>query len=737
MGKLKAKSNEAKRKVTVSMSKTKLDVEMTITKRLQRLEDGLAKSVEAAITEYMEDLKAKNVKAADNSPNTVTSSAPAALHPQSSNADRIGAAFVVDLTERLKVLEKFFHGFSDVQVHTVTAEAGANVEVPLPAEAPPAVPVVVVAKQRQQQEEEKGEKKEEEEKGEAKKEVDTPTPTLSPAPNPAATAAPPAPAPAAPTAPSPAASTTLTSSSSPPSSSSSSSSAAAATTATATARRPSISKVSPSNPATSVGLVWQLTSSQKVLKNELSDLKAELAKLSADVARRPRRSSMQRELANVKVNAETGELVDVAEVADSEAADMMDDDDYILNEVKKLAQRLSDEYMTKEDMNDMYRKSLSLKKHSSRPQTPAEQPKREMVVPLANSSKHDEEVDDKISKLSEDYNKDHEELMNFESRLSEIIDGIHREVDVLHENKMNKEDHKAFEENTRRQMEGAKYRQEEMRQQVDSKLTQVESDTEKLKKYIEDLEDNIKKLMSTKGISKDEFDQQLVSATSRIETNLQRALMAGVIEELTQKVATLTASLTDLPGMDQIESMIANLEKTLSAQFGDSRTIQIILENLKSDLRRKVTKSDVLNLVNASVEEIRDSLNAPDDTMMIGRVPVRCLSCNQSLTGMHGSKAKAVNHKALSMTPSTLAPDPAKSAYLVENGVMVRDAASFNSGGRMGALKPLGNHTAPGVPRVSVGIGQRRGGGGANSPGGTGTIVKGVTSRPGTAPGFA
>ena len=213
---------------------------------------------------------------------------------------------------------------------------------------------------------------------------------------------------------------------------------------------------------------------------------------------------------------------------------------------------------------------------------------------------------------------------------------------------------------------------------------------------------------------------------SYAHTRLQRALTAGVFEELSQRVKELTGMITDKPGHDQIEVMIAELEKTLKATMGDSRTIQIILENLKSDLRRKVTKSDVLNLVNASVDEIKGSMHAPDDTMMIGSIPYRCLSCNQSLTGMHKTKAKNVNHKSMSLVPSTLAPDTGR--YLVENGGGLREGVAVGGSGRMGALKPLGVGSSPGVPRVSVGIGLRR-------SSGSGKLTKGSTiGRPGTAP---
>jgi hypothetical protein len=116
--------------------------------------------------------------------------------------------------------------------------------------------------------------------------------------------------------------------------------------------------------------------------------------------------------------------------------------------------------------------------------------------------------------------------------------------------------------------------------------------------------------------------------------------------------------------------------------------------------------------------------------MMAGVASYRCLACNQSTTRMHGTRADHVSHKALAMTPSTLAPDPAKSLYHVENGVVVR---ADGGSGRMGALKPLGVSSPPGVPRVSVGIGQRASGRGSGGSGGgsVGRISKG---RPGTAP---
>ena len=78
--------------------------------------------------------------------------------------------------------------------------------------------------------------------------------------------------------------------------------------------------------------------------------------------------------------------------------------------------------------------------------------------------------------------------------------------------------------------------------------------------------------------------------------------MRSTFGDLNNKLKDIEKGLADRPGEEQIADMMKTLEADLAERFGDSRTIQIILENLKLDLRKKTTKTDVLGLVNGVVE---------------------------------------------------------------------------------------------------------------------------------------
>ena len=109
------------------------------------------------------------------------------------------------------------------------------------------------------------------------------------------------------------------------------------------------------------------------------------------------------------------------------------------------------------------------------------------------------------------------------------------------------------------------------------------------------------------------------------------------------KIGVLSKELGEKPDQESIGDMLKELESTLAARFGDSRTIQIILENLKLDLRKKTTKNDVMGLMSKVMDDIQNKMALPDDNLMAGHIPYRCLCCNGSNSGsggMHKTPAK-------------------------------------------------------------------------------------------------
>jgi hypothetical protein len=110
---------------------------------------------------------------------------------------------------------------------------------------------------------------------------------------------------------------------------------------------------------------------------------------------------------------------------------------------------------------------------------------------------------------------------------------------------------------------------------------------------------------------------------------------------------------------------------------------------MKHKLNEKPAKNTVRALVEAKIREAKNSLQAPDDTLMLGVTQARCLSCNQEYPHVHGERAKPVLH-GLAPVSSTV-PDH-----------KILNASAQYPHGRAGALRPLGLGGKPGVPRNSL-----------------------------------
>ncbi len=412
---------------------------------------------------------------------------------------------------------------------------------------------------------------------------------------------------------------------------------------------PKVEKPSVSAPLNNTGLVWRLTSSQKALKDEIKELRDNFSEILQHVKRQPRRSSLLRELKDgININVAGDELDNL---------DANDDILFLKSEIDKLADQLKKNYFSKGE-----------------------------VESALNS---DDTGEDKFEKL-----KSSDVFVKFRANLQNTLD-------TLNTNKMEKslfsQELEKYEAGMKRQLDAWSSRSKE---EMQASLDGFRVDVSNLKSYVEQVADDAGS--QSVSVSKEELDSLLAQSQRKMETNLQRALTAGVIEDLNQKVKELSAMIGERPTDQQITSMLAELETALKLQFGDSRTIQTIIENLKMDLRRKVTKKEVLSILGTSMDEVTEKLRNPDDTLMIGRIPARCLSCNQTVP-MHKSRAKTVNHKMMSPISSTFA-DSGRGQYLVENGVVVM---AKNASGRGGALKPLGLRSPPGIPLNNQAVSNR------------------------------
>lgn len=102
-----------------------------------------------------------------------------------------------------------------------------------------------------------------------------------------------------------------------------------------------------------------------------------------------------------------------------------------------------------------------------------------------------------------------------------------------------------------------------------------------------------------------------------------------------------------------------------------------------------MTRSEVVNLVKAILKKAKIDIQNTKDTLMIGRIPYKCIGCNQMFpAGVNGVRASKVNHDSLSTRGSFNAP-------------RVLHSASGRS------LRPLRTPVRPSTASIGGGLGCR------------------------------
>lgn len=65
-------------------------------------------------------------------------------------------------------------------------------------------------------------------------------------------------------------------------------------------------------------------------------------------------------------------------------------------------------------------------------------------------------------------------------------------------------------------------------------------------------------------------------------------------------------------------------------------------------MRKKMTKDEVIALVQVLLNNAKDDIQSNSDSLMIGRVPYRCIGCDRLFShGVHDKIATKINHDAL------------------------------------------------------------------------------------------
>mmetsp|Transcript_24390 Transcript_24390/g.51110 ORF Transcript_24390/g.51110 Transcript_24390/m.51110 type:complete len:705 (+) Transcript_24390:46-2160(+) len=143
------------------------------------------------------------------------------------------------------------------------------------------------------------------------------------------------------------------------------------------------------------------------------------------------------------------------------------------------------------------------------------------------------------------------------------------------------------------------------------------------------------------SMKEEEVDARIQQASDDLRASLEDRL--NDLKSIEREFDGFASKLAEKPSQDQIDSMLSDLERRL----GQDETLQIILANMKIELKQRMTKSEVMALVKHTFKEAKLGIQNTKDTMMIGRIAY-CLGCSQPYpSGVNGTRAPKMNHDSL------------------------------------------------------------------------------------------
>jgi hypothetical protein len=275
-------------------------------------------------------------------------------------------------------------------------------------------------------------------------------------------------------------------------------------------------------------------------------------------------------------------------------------------------------------------------------------------------------------------------------------DGISAEIlEQIDEIKASKLDGKVFEQQLElREAElKALLEQEFSKQQliISSNTDKMDSELTEFRAMIDSNKDDISRLgaATTSEVASvppkmppssfPDLDRKIQLATEAVRISMEESLTRRLDELkcIERELGGLTSKLKDKPSQHQIDSMLRDLESTMSERLGQDQTLQLIIENMKigehlsialicqnigstlskltimmhravTELKQRLTRGEVLNLIKNAFSEAKLGIQNTKDSLMVGRMPYKCLGCSQSFpSGVNGLRAPKVNHDSL------------------------------------------------------------------------------------------
>lgn len=224
------------------------------------------------------------------------------------------------------------------------------------------------------------------------------------------------------------------------------------------------------------------------------------------------------------------------------------------------------------------------------------------------------------------------------------------QVSKLENSKLDKED---FEQQLE-QMEcdlKSLFEQELLKQQLDisDNAEKTENELMEIRSIIDSHHNSILRLSDETPIAsdidaskkEDEIYAKIQQATDDVRESLEERLHK--LSSIESEVDGFASKMAEKPSQDQIEFMLHDLEKRL----GKDEALQIILANMKKDLKQRMTRGQVITLVRHTLKEAKLGIENTKDNAMVGRIPY-CLGCSKPCpAGVNGIRAPKMNHDSL------------------------------------------------------------------------------------------
>lgn len=180
---------------------------------------------------------------------------------------------------------------------------------------------------------------------------------------------------------------------------------------------------------------------------------------------------------------------------------------------------------------------------------------------------------------------------------------------------------------------------------MDESLIRVQCGIDECKDSIRETE---KRSFEANSLSDDlNIDERIRDATLSVQSNLNEVFSSRLegLKQVEDEMEKVASQLAEKPDQDQINTMLQNLEKSVLKHVGIDEDLKSVLDTVKTDLKQKLTKEQVLGLVKQLIRGAKEGITKNTASLMVG---YKCLGCNEIHPhGVNKFMASKVNHNAL------------------------------------------------------------------------------------------